>query len=236
MNVRPTFTQFTAYLDAQSRAAAEAERGKRPRPPFVTLSRQMGAGAVSVSKELAEYLQSRDRPSAVPWTVLDRDLMDRVLQEHHLPTSLAPYLPEGRISEIQSAIRELFGLHPPLATMMRQMAETILGLAEMGRVILVGRGAHRITAQLEGGVHVRLVGSFEKRVERVMALYRLSRKAAVALMKKGDAGRRAFVKKFHGVEIADPLLYHLVINTDRVTIPEAAQMIGDFVLSREARA
>ncbi|NUN93654.1 MAG: cytidylate kinase-like family protein [Verrucomicrobiae bacterium] len=236
MSVRPTFPQFTAYLDAQSRAAAEAARGKRPRPPFVTLSRQMGTGAVHLGKDLADDLQARDRSSDVPWTVLDRDLMDRVLQEHHLPTSLAPYLPEGRISEIQAAIRELFGLHPPLATMMRQMAETVLGLAEMGRVILVGRGAHRITAHLEGGVHVRLVGSFEKRVERVMALHRLSRKAAAALIKKCDAGRRAFVKKFHGVDVADPLLYHLVINTDRVPIPEAARLIGDLVLSRVAHA
>jgi diguanylate cyclase (GGDEF)-like protein len=45
------------------------------------------------------------------------------------------------MSEITDTLDELLGLHPPAWTLVRQMTETILHLAEMGNVILVGRGA-----------------------------------------------------------------------------------------------
>lgn len=237
MSQRPSFAQYTAYMDAQSRSAASPSgRKTRSRSPFVTLSREMGAGAVTLGEELAAYLQSRDHAADVPWTVLERNLMGKVLEEHRLPANLAAFLPEDRVSEIQSAIRELFGLHPPLATMFQQMSKTILGLAEMGHVVLVGRGSNLITAHLEGGFHVRLVGSPERRLERVMGYYQLTRKEATAYMKKGDAARRAFVKKFFDADLSDPLHYHLVVNTDRIPIGEAARFIGDMVLARAVHA
>ena len=237
MSQRPSFTHCATYMDAQSRSATSPSGRKiQTRLPFVTLSREMGAGAVTLGEETAAYLQSRARATDAPWTVFDRNLMKKVLEEHHLPTNLAAFLPEDRVSEIQSAIRELFGLHPPLATMFQQMTKTILGLAEMGHVVLVGRGANLITAHLEGGFHVRLVGSPERRIERVMVHYQLSRKEAAGFMKKGDAARKAFVKKFFDAEPSDPLHYHLVVNTDRIPTSEAAQLIGEIVLARAAHA
>lgn len=237
MNPHPSFAQYTAYMKAQSLSAdAPAARKVRPRPPFVTISREMGAGAVTLGAELTAWLRAHDHAALIPWTVLDRNLMTKVLEDHHLPTNLAAFLPEDRVSEIQSAIRELFGLHPPLATLFEHMTKTILGLAEMGHVVLVGRGASLITAQMEGGVHVRLVGSPERRIERVMAHYTLPRKEAIAFMKKGDAARRAFVKKFFDADPSDPLHYHLVVNTDRVPTGEAARLIGELVLARAGHA
>ncbi len=237
MSQRPSFTHCTTYMDAQSRSAASPSgRKTQTRLPFVTLSREMGAGAVTLGEELAVYLQSRDRAVEAPWTAFDRNLMEKVIEEHRLPTNLAAFLPEDRISEIQSAIRELFGLHPPLATMFQHMTKTILGLAEMGHVVLVGRGSNLITTHLEGGFHVRLIGSPERRIERVMEYYQLTRREAATFMKKGDAARRAFVKKFFDVESSDPLHYHLVVNTDRIPTEEAARLIGEIVLARTARA
>lgn len=237
MSLRPSFEQCAAYMDAQSRSAAAASpRRSRPRPPFVTISREMGAGAVTLGEQLAAWLRARDRLADIPWTVFDRNLMAKALEEHRLPSNLAVFLPEDRVSEIQSAIRELFGLHPPLATMFDQMAKTIMGLAEMGHVVLVGRGANLITAHLDGGFHVRLVGSRERRLERVMSYYKLPKKEAGAFMKKGDIARRAFVKKFFGADPSDPLHYHLVVNTDRVPMEESVRLIGESVLARAAHA
>jgi hypothetical protein len=237
MSERPSFSQCSAYLEAHSLAAASTGAKRlQPRAPFVTISRQMGAGAVTLGGELAAWLQARDRAGAAPWTVFERNLMEKALAEHHLPSNLAAYLPEDRVSEVQSAIRELFGLHPPLATMFQQMAKTILGLAEMGRAVLVGRGACLVTAHLEQGFHVRLVGSPEQRLGRLMEAYKLSRKEAAALLKKGELARKAFVKKFFGADVADPLHYHLVVNTDRVPTAEAARLIGEAVLARAAHA
>ena len=79
----------------------------------VTISRQAGCGALAVAQKLAEYLQSRSPGNAVPWTVFDRNLMDKVLEDHNLPTHLAKFMPEDTISKIEDMLAELFEWRPP---------------------------------------------------------------------------------------------------------------------------
>ena len=82
-----------------------------------------------------------------------------MLEEHSLPKSLARFMPEDRISEVSDTMDELFGLHPPSWDLVHKTSETILHLAQLGHVIIIGRGAKVITAKLDGVLHVRLVGS-----------------------------------------------------------------------------
>src|SRR5579859_4513105 len=124
----------------------------------ITISRQSGSGGHSVAERLLEYKQARTPPEAVPWTVFDRNLVEKVLQDHNLPKRLARFMQEDRISEISDTMDELFGLHPPSSTLVRQISDTVLRLAELGHVIIIGRGANVITTKLDCAFHVRLVG------------------------------------------------------------------------------
>jgi len=76
----------------------------------VTISRQSGSGGHAVASRLAEYLQARETGGRCPWTVFDRNLVEKVLEDHHLPKRLARFMPEDRISEISDTMDELFGL------------------------------------------------------------------------------------------------------------------------------
>jgi cytidylate kinase len=196
----------------------------------VTLSRQAGSGAHTVAERLAEYLQAHDRDAACPWTIFDRNLVEKVLEDHHLPQRLEKFMPEDRISQIADIMDELFGLHPPSETLVQKIAETVLHLAELGKVILVGHGAHVITSKCEHAFHVRLVGSLEKRVQHVQEIRQVNRKAALEFVHAEDRGRKRYLKKYFNKDINDPLLYHLLINTDLVSYGEAARIIGDAVL------
>jgi len=40
------------------------------------------------------------------------------------------------------------------------------------------------------------------------------------------------VKQFFGKNIEDPLLYHLVLNTDLISVNEAAMMIAQLIKSK----
>jgi hypothetical protein len=205
---------------------------KEESPPVVTISRQTGAGARTVGEKLADFLQEHDQDARCPWTVFHRNLVEKVLEDHHLSKNLAPYMPEQRGSEIDAAVRELLGLHPSLWTLVHYTTDTILKLAQMGRVILVGLGSMMITRKLKNAFHVRLIGSVEKRAERVQEFYHLNRDAALEFMHKEDHQRAQYLKKYFAKQIDDPLLYHLVINTDRISYEEVAQMIGAAVLRR----
>ena len=119
---------------------------------------------------------------------------------------------------------------------MQETTETILRVAEMGNVILVGRGANVILAHLPQAFHVRLVASVESRVANVAEARGLSKKAAKAWVEAEDKARQRFLRRYFQVDVADPLLYSLVVNTDRVPIEEAARVVGDAVLARAERA
>jgi cytidylate kinase len=105
-------------------------------------------------------------------------------------------------------------------------------LAELGNVILIGRGATVITNKLDYVFHVRLVGSLEKRVAHIQELRRLSKEAALELIRREDRGRTRYLKTHFKADLDDPLLYHLVINTDLVSYENAAQLIADAMLRR----
>ncbi len=71
-----------------------------------------------------------------------------MLEDHDLPAHLAKLLPEDKIAAINEMVDEILGLHPPSWPIVHQSIETILRLAEMGNVILVGRGAPAVTRRL----------------------------------------------------------------------------------------
>jgi cytidylate kinase len=155
-----------------------------------------------------------------------------VLEDHHLPGRLAQFMPEDRVTDLSDTMDELFGLHPPSWTLVRKMTETILHLATLGNVIIIGRGANVITARLPQAFHARLVGSLEKRVQYIQEASHWSPQAARALVEREDLGRRRYLKKYFDKDTTDPLLYHLVINTDSISFEDAARIIGQAVLSR----
>jgi cytidylate kinase len=220
------------FINTQMKPAGGAVAAAKARVPTraVTISRQTGSGAHSVAEKLAALLQARSPKGACPWTVFDRNLVEKVLDDHNLPQRLAQFMPEDRVSEIADTMDELFGLHPQSWTLVRETTDTILRLAELGNVILIGRGATVITSRLDCVFHVRLVGSLETRVKYIRELNHLSEKAARDLVRREDRGRERYLKKYFHANLDDPLLYHLTINTDLVPHDEAARLIADAVL------
>ena len=198
----------------------------------VTISRQAGCGALVVAESLANLLQTHSPKDTPPWTVFDRNLMDKVLADHNLPARLAKFLPEDRMTEMQDIMDELFGLRPPSWTVVQHTSETILQLAELGNVILVGRGGAVIAAPLPQVFHVRLVAPLEKRIEHAREFYGMSLKAARDFCPREDRGRRRYLKKYFEADIDDPLLYHIILNTGLMSYDQAAQTIAEAVLSR----
>jgi cytidylate kinase len=198
----------------------------------ITISRQSGCGAHVVAEKLAVYLGARVPAGGRPWTVFDRNLVEAVLADHHMPERYARFMPEDRVSEVQDMIDELFGLHPDSWTLVQRISATIVRLAKVGNAIILGRGANLITADLPHMLHVRMVASLERRVESFQVFEQLSRKEALERIQREDLGRERYLKKHFEKNIDDPLLYHLVVNTDLVSLDDAARLIGDLALRR----
>ncbi len=230
---------LSPFEKCQSYVAAQVRAGRRPsgpamlgRRPFVTISRQAGTGAPAVAEILAEVLNTGAPKGACPWTVFDRNLVDQVLKDHSLPETLADLIPEDFFAGIRDTIEEIMGLHPSSWHLVQQTSETILQLAGMGNVILVGRGAPIITRNLPNGFHVRLVGSRERRAERFGKVLHLAKAAAFKETDRVDRARQRYVQKYLRTDIGDLLLYHMVLNTDRLALDETARIIAHAVRQR----
>jgi cytidylate kinase len=204
-------------------------------PPFVTLSRETGAGATTLGRELVPLLDREFHHDDSPWVLLDRDLLDQALKHHRLPANLAEYLPEDRVSEIRATIGEIVGLHPSLWQLEQKVAEAVLQLAHVGYVVLAGRAAHLITRSLSGGLHVRLVASLGTRIERTADALRCSRDQAARHVEQQDEARRRFVRANFDADINDPHLYDLVLNTDRLPARAAAELVVTALRERSSR-
>jgi cytidylate kinase len=196
----------------------------------VTISRQAGCGALLIAEKVARYLQDQAPQEPAKWTVFDRGLMDKVLADHNLPKYLAKFLPEDRASQIEDTLADIFGVHPPTHTVVQQTAETMLQLAELGSVILIGRAGNIITASLPNVLHVRLVAPLEDRIERICRDDHKNPSEARRFCLEEEHARTRYVKTYFHADINDALLYHLVINTSRVGCENAARIISDAVV------
>jgi hypothetical protein len=194
--------------------------------PAVTIVHQTGSGAYEVANRLAEILQESEPKGAQPWTVLARQVVETALREHHWPSEMASRITEDKRSYLDDILDDLFGLRPPSWVLVPQEVETIVHLAQMGHVILIGRGATVVTAQIPNVFHVRLVASMETRIARVQKSHKLTAREAAHFIKKEDRGRERYVEANLHAHLDDDLLYHMVVNTDRISCDEAARVIA----------
>ena len=200
--------------------------------PCITISRETGAGAQSVCEELINILEPVSEQNDVNWTYFDRELIERVLEDHNLPKQLSKYMEEEKYRYLSGDVDVLLGLHPSQWTLLHKMTESILQLARMGKVIIVGRGANIITAKLKNSFHVRLVAPLLNRVKHIMEIENISEKEAEAFVKQKDKARRDYVKSSFSKNVEDLEMYHIVVNTGFMSYKESAEIIAAAVMKK----
>jgi len=197
--------------------------------PVITISRETGAGAVTIARQVSELLRDGTRGQKHEWAVFDKNLIQTVLSRHDLKESLEKYMPEGVRSEVHDTVEELLGLHPSSWTLNEYLKQTILELARAGGVIIVGRGGNIVTRQLKHALHVRLVSPLEKRIRHLEGFYQMDRQAAADFIRRSDRGREKYLWEVYQSRIADPLAYHLTLNTGSLGFAASAEQIATAV-------
>ncbi len=222
------FDACKGYINAQSSLPPGKQR---PVLPAITISREAGAGAVSVAKLLVEQLEKRMKHLEYPWAVFDKNLVERILEDHELPKRIKKFMSEDESSGFVSSVEELFGLHPSAWTMFEHTTDTISRLAHAGHCIIVGRGSNLITAHMSNVFHVRLVGPVAQRIKHCEDFYSLTHGEAIEFVEKADGARRRYVSSHFKKDIDNPHDYDLVINTGRIRFDQVAGLIADAVVS-----
>lgn len=231
MQTTANLDRCLTFINTQMRPGGREDHSQQPRLA-ITFSRQTGCGAWEIAPRLAQILEETGPPGEPAWTVFDRELVEKVLEDNNLPAKLAQYMPEDKVSYFSDAVQELLGLHPPSWELVRKTTDTIMRLAAIGRVILIGRGANVVTRKMRHTLHVRLLGSVDVRVKRLVERKGMQEKEARKHIEQMDRGRERYLREYFRAELSDPMLYDLTINTDRFSSGQSAELIAVAALQR----
>jgi cytidylate kinase len=94
-----------------------------------------------------------------------------------------------------------------------------------GNMIVVGRGGQALLQDCPDTLHVRIEAPLEDRIQRVKVTHRLERRAAQDLINERDQASAEYVQRLYGADWADSRLYHMILNTGKLELEQAANMI-----------
>jgi len=104
--------------------------------------------------------------------------------------------------------------------------ETIEQTAARRNSIIVAHAASHAVGHGPGVLRVLVTASPDTRAARVAGAERLDQARAVRAVKDSDAGRADYLKRFYDVGEELPTHYDLVVNTDTLSIEQAAELIS----------
>ena len=212
-----------AKISGYVRAQGHPEDLHRHDHRFITISRQYGTGGYAIGELILQLLNAGlpDRP----WELYDKNLVDKIIEDHKLSEDLRSSLEEQQTSKLNDWVSSVIEHKPPQVVLVQKTAVTVRSLALRGHAVIMGRGGFAIAHDLPGGVHVRLVAPLEDRVDYTCRMTGESRKAVRKKTERIDKERREFVHAYHGGDSDDPTQFHLVLNTSRLGFARCARII-----------
>jgi cytidylate kinase len=198
-------------------AEQRAREASRLPAPTVTISRERGSGGSSIGKLLAERLG---------FVLFDSEIVDHVARSAAVDRLVVTHLDERSQRSIKSwsdRVSQAQNFSPQ--SYMAHLAKTILTIGEKGRAVIIGRGAH-LLLPVERCFRVRFIAPQELRIQRLAAGSGMEPAEAAEVIADTDRHRAEFIRESFQQIDANPLLYDVVINTGRVTLETAAELVG----------
>ena len=218
--------QLEAKLQAWHRMQQIADLEK-PAPCF-TIAREFGCQAYPLAEELVRRLNART--SGDPWVIIDRQILDEVAK-------LSGYSVEQieKSQDTPASLKALFSMfldnsRAEETEIFTHMRSVIRGFAKRGNCILIGRGAAFVTQDLPNCIHLRLVASYEFRLQKIMASHKFSRPEAEKYIALHQQQREDFVKRFAEGRLEDPAIYHLIINNSLLPVEKIASLADEYMI------
>lgn len=231
MNPSTGYAKAKKYVDSHSKLSVEEiEKLKRKFPgPCLTISRQCGIETQSLCNNLVNELKNL---YSNEWAYFDKDLLEKVVNDYKLPPRIQKYLTESRQSALSLMLNELLGIHPPFLELIHKMSKTIYKLAEFGNVIIVGRGANMITAQLKNSFHIRLISPLSNRISDLEAKEGITKEKAKKIILQEDKNRKDYFRRNFRRDIDDPEIYNMIINMSYFNHTEIVESIKKLIKTK----
>lgn len=179
--------------------------------PIVTISRGTFAGGLIVAETLASRLGLR---------LVSREDLHRCVQAQYGFTA------EELTSALDQAPTRFDRSGEQRRRLFVAVQATLCDLIKDGQVVYHGQTGHLLLTGIEHVLRVRLIAPRERRIELAQAREQLSPYEAGRRIDQVDTLRSRWSQFFFGVDWADPSLYDLVLNLERLSPEDAAECVA----------
>lgn len=187
---------------------------------IVAMSETVGSGGTEIGRALA---------AALGWEFADREII----------TKAAESFGEG-VEELKHATEE----KPTLWDRFRQSQQRyatyveaiVLEMAARDNVVLVGRASSIILRDVRHVLRVRVIAAEQVRVERIQRQQELTWEATQEYVRNADHDLAARVRFLYHVDWEAPLLYDLVLNTERLSVTRAVNVLRETLADERFRS
>ncbi len=184
--------------------------------PIVTLSHEIGAGGPEIGQKLAERLDLH---------YVDQELISEAALRYGLLEEKLSDLDESKPSLLERFDAETQRYITVLQTALYEFAEK-------DRVVLMGRSGQWLLRGIPHVFRVRVMAPFDLRVKHLGK--RLSDQMGEHtnprmvhdMARRDDTEKAGRMRYLYEVDVRDPALYDLVINTEKLSIDAAVELIA----------
>ena len=175
----------------------------------ITISRQLGSLGFQVAKDVAEQMKFR-----LAW----RDVINKAAIRAGVPEVALAIIDEFNLLGIAPTAQQYLDY-------IRVVGEVIHEMAKEGGIVIVGRAGQMLLRDDPAALHVRIIAPESVRVARLVSFRSITEESARAQIQTSDQTRRNYLRRFYQANWEDSSLYDLVINTGRLSVLAASDLI-----------
>jgi cytidylate kinase len=186
---------------------------------IVTLSHEMGAGGPEIGQLVAERLG---------YKYVDHELISDTARRYGLIEEKLEHLDETKPSLFERFDAET-------RRYITAMQTALYEFAEHDDVVLMGRGGQWLLRGVAHVLRVRVMAPFELRVKRLATKLsgpmgeQASQRTVSDMVRRDDSEKAGRMRYLYEVDVNDSAYYDLVINTEKLAIMAAVEIVTEVV-------
>lgn len=180
---------------------------------IITISREVAAHGDEVATKLAEL---------TGYTFVTRKDIEKRIIELGFPKNKMPKYDERKPGFFASLAKDR-------DEYLNYVEYAILEAATKKNVIIIGRGAFAVLRDIPNNISIRLIADEETRIKRLMEEFNWTEKQALQRIQESDTNRQGFHNSFYNVDVSDPRLFHMILNTGFLGVEKSAEVIAELM-------
>ncbi len=187
---------------------------------FITISEMLGTDGEKIAREVAKitgypFYGKEELFKAADEMGLLRDVEKVEIKSPSLLEKLFSNQPKIYLDRLQTVIYEV---------------------AKKGNALFFGKGSQILLQSFDCALQVLIIGSLEKRIQKVMEANKVGREVAEKMIQTSDHEKRGFIRFAFDEDWLNPKLYDLIINTDMLATDAVVRIIVEAAKAEEIKA